>query len=55
MHKSSGTGETKTADINWDIIINYNMVSFVEKQVDKEVKVLTNDGRIFIGTLKSFD
>ena len=31
------------------------MASFVDKLVDKPVKLMTNDGRIFTGILKSFD
>lgn len=31
------------------------MATLVEKLIDKTVSVITNDGRNFIGTLRSFD
>lgn len=31
------------------------MVQFVDKLVEKKVQILTNEGRIFVGILKSFD
>lgn len=31
------------------------MATFVEKLVDKTVNVITNEGRNFIGNLRSFD
>ena len=31
------------------------MAQFVEKQIEKVVKVMTSEGRIFVGVLKSFD
>jgi small nuclear ribonucleoprotein (snRNP)-like protein len=31
------------------------MATYLEKLVDKLVNIITNDGRNFIGTLKSFD
>jgi small nuclear ribonucleoprotein (snRNP)-like protein len=31
------------------------MAQFVEKQIEKIVKVMTTEGRIFVGVLKSFD
>ena len=31
------------------------MASFVDRLVDKQINLLTNDGRVFSGVLKSFD
>ena len=31
------------------------MATQVEKLIDKSVSVITNDGRNFVGTLRSFD
>ena len=31
------------------------MASFVDRLVDKQINLLTNDGRVFSGILKSFD